>query len=93
MNKNDFVNLMTGKTKMSKTQIQEMTNALILVITESMIKGENISFLGFGSFLPVQQKERLARNPKTGEPVTIKARSTVKFKPGKNLIEQMNSTK
>lgn len=92
MNKNDFVNLMMEKTKMSKSQIQEMTNAFILVITESMIKGENISFLGFGSFLPVQQKERVARNPKTGEPVIIKARSSVKFKPGKSLMEQMNPT-
>lgn len=93
MNKNDFVNLMAGKTKMSKAQIQEVTNAFMLVITESMIKGENISFIGFGSFQPVQQQERVARNPKTGEPVTIKARSTVKFKPGKNLIAQMNPVK
>ena len=93
MNKNDFVNLMMGKTKMSKSQIQEVTNAFMLVITESMIKGENISFLGFGSFLPIQQQERVARNPKTGEPVVIKARSTVKFKPGKKLIGLMNPSK
>lgn len=93
MNKNDFVNLMVGKTKMSKSQIQEVTNAFISVITESMVKGENISFIGFGSFLPIQQRERVARNPKTGDPVTIKARSTVKFKPGKKLMEQMNPVK
>ena len=90
MNKNDFVNRMVGKTKMSKSQIQEVTNAFMQVVTESMIQGENISFIGFGSFLPVQQQERVARNPKTGEPVTIKARSTVKFKPGKKLMQQMN---
>lgn len=93
MNKNDFVNLMMGKTKMSKSQIQEVTNAFMSVITESMVKGENISFIGFGSFLPIQQRERVARNPKTGEPVTIKARSTMKFKPGKKLMEQMNPAK
>lgn len=90
MNKNDFVNRMVEKTKMSKSQIQEATNAFIQVITESMIQGENISFIGFGNFLPVQQQERVARNPRTGAPITIKARSTVKFKPGKKLMQQMN---
>ena len=30
------------------------------------------------------------RNPKTGVPVTIKARKSVKFKPGKQLLEALN---
>ncbi|WP_303228346.1 HU family DNA-binding protein, partial [Parabacteroides goldsteinii] len=35
----------------------------------------------------------LARNPKTGTPVQIPARTTVKFKPGKFLLEAMNGSK
>ena len=39
---------------------------------------------------PRPQTERLARNPKTGTPVMIPARTTVKFKPGKYLLDAIN---
>ncbi|WP_301042593.1 HU family DNA-binding protein, partial [Parabacteroides goldsteinii] len=42
--------------------------------------------------IPRPQTSRLARNPKTGTPVQIPARTTVKFKPGKFLLEAMNGT-
>lgn len=41
--------------------------------------------------IPRPQTQRLARNPKTGTPVMIPARTTVKFKPGKFLLEAMNA--
>ncbi|MCD8243437.1 HU family DNA-binding protein [Parabacteroides distasonis] len=45
---------------------------------------------GFGSFVPWQQSERLARNPKTGEEVMITPRVSVKFKAGSDLLKELN---
>ena len=58
-----------------------------------MIGGIPGSFMGFGSFQPIQQVERLARNPRTGVPVMIKERKNVKVKVGKRLIQNMNAAK
>ena len=52
---------------------------------------EEIVLVGFGTLIPRPQTQRLARNPKTGTPVMIPARTTVKFKPGKFLLEAMNA--
>ena len=46
---------------------------------------------GFGTFTLWSQSERPGRNPKTGIPVTIPSRNSVKFKPGKGLLEYLNS--
>lgn len=57
-----------------------------------MSQKEEITLIGFGTLIPRPQTSRLARNPKTGTPVQIPARTTVKFKPGKFLLEAMNGT-
>ncbi|MCD8135944.1 MAG: HU family DNA-binding protein, partial [Parabacteroides gordonii] len=51
-----------------------------------------ITLICFGTLIPRPHTSRLARNPKTGTPVQIPARTTVKFKPGKFLLEAMNGT-
>ena len=51
---------------------------------------QEIVLIGFGTLIPRPQTERLARNPKTGTPVMIPARTTVKFKPGKYLLDAIN---
>ena len=44
----------------------------------------------FGHFQPWQQKERFGRNPRTGVECPIRKRVSVKFKPGKGLLELLN---
>lgn len=61
------------------------------VFEESVIEGSPIALQGFGTFHIWQQTERQGRNPKTGTPAQIRARNSVKFKPGKNLLKALNS--
>lgn len=91
MNKTSFINELALRCDLNKKKSQEITNAMILIITQEMQSESSISFAGFGSFKPVNQHARLARNPKTGEPVMIKERRSVKFKPGSYLLNDMNS--
>ena len=60
------------------------------VVAKGIREGESISMKGFGSFVPWQQSERLARNPKTGEEVMITPRVSVKFKAGSDLLKELN---
>ena len=76
-----------------KAGLKKVLEAYMEIVTEKMSQNEEISIVGFGTLLPRPQNSRLARNPKTGTPVQIPARTTVKFKPGKFLLEAMNGSK
>ncbi|MDH6314104.1 DNA-binding protein HU-beta [Parabacteroides sp. PFB2-10] len=90
MNKKEFIDVLAQKADLSKTDAKRALEACMEIVTECMTKKEEIVLIGFGTLLPRPQSSRLARNPKTGTPVMIKPRTTVKFKPGKFLLEAMN---
>lgn len=90
MNKAELIDALADKTGLNKQDAKRALDAYIEIVTEQMAKKEEITLIGFGSLIPRPQSERLARNPKTGEPVMIKPRTSVKFKPGKFLLEAIN---
>ncbi|MEQ9568904.1 MAG: HU family DNA-binding protein [Longimicrobiales bacterium] len=51
----------------------------------AMVNGENIEIRGFGTFKVRRRKSRMARNPRTGEPVKVPARAVPVFKPSKHF--------
>lgn len=70
--------------------VTEILNA----IQETLVGGHRVEIRGFGSFGLNRRPPRLARNPKTGEAVEVKAKWVPHFKPGKELrlrIEQSSS--
>lgn len=60
------------------------------VFRDSIQEEEIITFQGFGTFSLWKQSARKGRNPKTGTPSPIPARNSVKFKPGKQMLEHLN---
>ena len=55
--------------------------------TQATLPGQT----GFGSFAVADKPERQGRNPRTGEPLTIAAHKTPKFKAGANLKAAVNA--
>lgn len=92
MNKAELIDAIAQRTGTQKLKAKQMLDAYIDIVTETMSKNEEIVLVGFGTIQPHPQTERLARNPKTGIPVMIPARTTVKFKPGKYLLNAINNT-
>ena len=90
MNKAELIEALANKAGVTKQSAKTMLEAYIDIITEKLAQKEEIVIVGFGTLTPREQDTRLARNPKTGTPVQIPARTTVKFKPGKFLLEAMN---
>jgi DNA-binding protein HU-beta len=62
-------------------------DSMIELITETLEKGENVTFVGFGSFKVVQRAARRGKDPRTQEDIEIPARKVPVFKAGKNLKE------
>jgi integration host factor subunit alpha len=58
---------------------------------QSMIDGESIKLVHFGTFTVRKKSPRRGRNPRTGETITIKRRQAVSFRPSKKLREQVNN--
>ncbi|MBX7146736.1 MAG: integration host factor subunit alpha [Alphaproteobacteria bacterium] len=59
-------------------------------IAEALIKGDSVTLSTFGSFNIRQKKQRMGRNPKTGELIPITARSVLTFKVSSMLKEKVN---
>lgn len=53
------------------------------------VKKSNVQLIGFGTFKAVTRKARMGRNPKTKEPIKIKASRTVRFVPSAALKESL----
>ena len=92
MNKADLVNELAVKLNIPQYQSRQFLNAFQEELTETL-KRSPIILQGFGTFEPWNQKERQGRNPRTGVPCMIAPRKSVKFKPGKFLLRDLNSSK
>ena len=86
MNKKEYIAATAEKTDgISKAVVEEVLKASTEAITEGLIKGERIPIVGLGAFETVDVEERIGRNPKTSESVTIPAHRKPKFKISKTL--------
>lgn len=81
MNKAELIEALAQRSGLQKQKAKKLLEAYVDIVTEAMSHNEEIVLVGFGTLIPRPQTERLARNPKTGTPVMIPARTTVKFKP------------
>lgn len=90
MNKTDLVNELSMKMSIPQYQSRKFLNTFQEILTEKLGQDE-ITLQGFGTFRAWEQAERSGRNPRTGIPCTIQARTSVKFKPGKLLLEALNA--
>lgn len=93
MNKAELIEALVNKAGVEKQSVKKVLDAYIDVVTQQLSQKDEVVIVGFGTLTPREQDTRLARNPKTGDPVQIPARTTVKFKPGKFLLEAMNGKK
>lgn len=84
MNKADLVKEIE-KVVCSKKEASLALSAVIDSIKKALKKGQRVTISGFGSFSVVKRAARKGRNPRTGEPVKIKASKKAKFTAGKGL--------
>ncbi len=74
----------------SQSNCSHLVDSFLDNMKKSMIEGESIKLVHFGTFTVRNKSPRRGRNPRTGETITIKKRQAVSFRPSKKLREQVN---
>jgi|TARA_B100002019_G_scaffold175144_1_gene151345 DNA-binding protein HU-alpha len=90
MNKTDLAEAVADKADISKDKAAEVVNAITDEITAALARDEQVSLIGFGSFVRRSRAARKGKNPQTGEEIDIAASNSVGFKAGKALKDSVN---
>lgn len=85
MNKTDLIASVASSSGVSKKDVELVIKTAIDSITSSLQNGEKIQISGFGCFEVKERKARVARHPKTGDPMNVAATRVPVFKPSKAL--------
>jgi len=90
MNKQELIASVADVSGLGKGDTSKAVEAVFDVISAALKKGDEVRLVGFGTFSVSKRKASTGRNPRTGEPMTIKASSQPKFKAGKCLKDAVN---
>ena len=91
MNKEELVQEISKKSKVTQKEANEVLSALIETVQKTVSKGKKVTLVGFGTFEVAERAAREGRNPQTGETMTIAASKNPKFKAGKALKDMVNA--
>ncbi len=89
MNKNEFISKVAQQEGIEKKQAEKITAAVLGALTDALISGEKVQFVGFGSFEVKERAEKKVRNPQTGEALIAPATKIPVFKAGKALKDSV----
>lgn len=73
----------------TKKDCASVVDAFLNAVRRAMANEEHIEIRGFGTFKVRHRKSRMARNPRTGEPVEVPARAVPVFKPSRLFKEKV----
>lgn len=81
MTKADIIEAVQATLSRSKTECAELVECVFETVKSTLASGEDVKITGFGNFMVRSKAARRGRNPRTGEEITIQARSVLTFKP------------
>lgn len=90
MNKAELITKMSEKTNLTKKDTEMALKAFIETVEEALEGRDKVQLIGFGTFETRERAERIGRNPRTKEEITIPASTVPVFKPGKEFKERVN---
>ena len=90
MNKTELIEAVAGAADLSKADAGRAVDAVIDTITATLKGGDQVTLIGFGTFLVRARAARTGRNPQTGATIQIKAANAPAFKAGKALKDAVN---
>ena len=90
MNKEELVQEISKKSKVTQKEANEVLSALIETVQKTVSKGKKVTLVGFGTFEPRKRAARNGRNPQTGKEIKIPAKTVPAFSAGKKFKEAVN---
>ena len=93
MTKNELARELAEELELPKRQVAEIIEALLEKVTDVLKSGDKVQLTPFGQFKVRDRAARVARNPKTGEPIKVPAKRVLKFIAGRTLKEAVGTAK
>ncbi|MDR1044196.1 MAG: HU family DNA-binding protein [Candidatus Adiutrix sp.] len=93
MTKAELIAQVAEETGLTKAASKGAVETVVGNIIKTLKKEGRFAYYGLGVFEVVKRKKRKGRNPRTNEPVIIKAHKAVRFKAAKSLKEAVNNEK
>ena len=89
MNKTDLINAIAAEAKLTKVQAKAALEATLNAIEGTLVKGDKVALIGFGTFSIQKKAAREGVNPSNGKKIQIPAKNVVKFKAGAELAKKV----
>ncbi len=89
MTKKDIVRTIAEQIDLPQFRTRVLVQRTFEALIDALVRDGRVELRNFGVFQIKQREARLARNPRTGETVTVRAKSVVTFKPGKEMEERV----
>ena len=90
MNKSELIDAIAENSGLSKADSGRALDAMIASVSGALKDNDQVTIVGFGTFLVRQRSARTGRNPQTGAEIKIAAANVPAFKPGKALKDAVN---
>jgi len=90
MNKQELIGSVADTAGLSRGDANKAVEAVFDTISSALKRGDEVRLVGFGTFTVTRRKASTGRNPRTGEPMSIKESTQPKFKAGKGLKDACN---
>ena len=90
MNKEELVQEIAKKAKVTQKDAAEVLNSLVETIQKTVSKGDKVTLFGFGTFESRKRAARTGRNPQPGKEIKIAAKTVPAFSAGKKFKELVN---
>ncbi len=90
MNKSELIDAIAENSGLSKADSSRALDAMISSVSGALKDNDQVTIVGFGTFLVRQRSARTGRNPQTGAEIQIAAANVPAFKPGKALKDAVN---
>jgi len=90
LTKRDLIDIVAGGTGLTKMETAAVVDGMFATLRYFLRKGDTIDIRGFGRFKVIHRKARTARNPQTGETLSVPARRVPIFRCSKNLRDSIN---
>ena len=86
----DLTEAVHRKVGLSRTESAELVKTVLDLMSEALVRGEQVKLSSFGTFDVRSKRERIGRNPKTGQEVPITPRRVLVFRPSQIMKATVN---
>jgi DNA-binding protein HU-beta len=88
--KSEFVDQVASRADLGKAEAGKAVDAVLDTIQETLQRGSDVTFSGFGKFHVAERGARQGVHPRTGEPIQIAASKVPRFTAGSGLKKAVN---